>query len=116
MFPPASVEMDLPLLNDRPTQPRIIWGLVDLFLADPKAFPLSSTEPFVVRSNLTGQSFVKGKCPEGNVVPPPFGGLFLNKTFGAHRHRSQNSRAGKGFASGSGCPGAGLVPSKGVKE
>lgn len=73
---------------------------MEQFLADLKAFPLSLMESFVVRRNLTGQSFAKEKRPEGNVVPTPFGGLFLNKTFGAHRHRSQNSRAAKGFVSG----------------
>lgn len=75
---------------------------MDPFLADPKAFPLSLTEPL--------ESFVKEKCPEGNVAPTPFGGLFLNITFGAHRHCSQSSRAGKDL------PGAGFYPSKGFKE
>lgn len=92
--------MDLPGLNDRPPQPWIIWGLLVPFLADPKAFPQILMEPSVVRSNLAGRSFVKEKCPEGHVVPTPLGGLFLNKTFVAHRNCSQNSRAGEGFASG----------------
>lgn len=83
------------------------------FLADPKAFPLSLMEPSVVRSNQTGQGFVKEKCPEGNMVSTPFGGLFLNKTFGDRRHSSQNSRAAKGFASGVPEPRAGFVPQLG---
>ena len=61
VFPPASVEMDLPHLNDRPIQPWIFGGPVGPFLADSKAFPFSLVQSSV-RSCVSGVRFDNSKC------------------------------------------------------